>query len=137
MELKTKNLELRTKEGYIAITTSIILSMIVVALAIALGSSNLLTRSDFLDFNNKQLSFTLARSCLGYALLRMAEAPTYSGNQTITVDQYQCSIAAIETSGQNKIIKASAQISGTTTNLRLTVNGGSLATVFFEELSTL
>lgn len=126
----------KSKEGYVAITTSIILSMIILVVAITLGSSNLLTRSDFLDFNNKQLSFTLARSCLGYALLRLAEVPTYSGNQTIAVDAYQCSILPIETSGQNKIIKATAQISGATTNLRLTVDGNSLITVIFEELST-
>ena len=130
------NLQFTSTGGYIAITVSIILSVVVMAIAIAFGSANLLTRADFLDFNNKQLSFSIARSCLNYALLRLAETPTYTGNATIDISDRQCAILPIETSGSNKIIKVKAQISGATTNFRLTVNGSSLATVSLEELST-
>src|SRR3989344_8609135 len=133
---KAKIQDSKVNSGYIAITVSIILSVIVVAIAIAFGSSNLLTRSDFLDFNNKQLSFSIARSCLNYALLRLAENSNYVGNDILNISEQQCTISPIETSGSNKIIKVKAQISGATTNFRLTVNSSSLATVSLEELST-
>lgn len=121
-------------KGYIAITTSIILSILVMAVAISLGSSSVLTRFNYVDFNNKQVSFITARSCLNYALLKLAGDSSYAGNETVNISSYQCTIQPIETSGSNKIIKARSQISGATTNLKLTVVSSTLSTVSLEEL---
>ena len=122
------------KRGYIAITTSIILSILILAVAVSLGSSNLFIRFDTLDFYNKQSSFSAARSCLDYGLLKLADNPSYLGNETISISSYQCSILTVETSGPNKILKARSQISGATTNLKLTVNAQNLSTVALEEV---
>lgn len=122
------------QKGYIAITTSIVLSILIMIVAASLGSSNLFTRFNYLDFDNKQLSFVTARSCLNYALLKLAENSNYSGNETVDISSNQCTINPVETSGQNFIIKSRSQIEGATTNLKLTVNAATLSTISLEEL---
>lgn len=120
--------------GYIAITTSIILSLMVMAVAIALGSANLFTRLDVVDFYNKQISSGIARSCLNEALLKLAMSSSYTGNETIAISSWQCTIHTITAVGQNKVIKAHATVDGATTNLQLTVVSNTLSTVSLEEV---
>lgn len=120
--------------GYIAISTAIILSIVIILVAISLGSANLFTRFNYLDFDNKQASYLTARSCLNYALLKLTDNAGYAGNETINVASYTCTIQPIEVSGSNTIIKAHSQVSGATTNLKLTVTTATLSTVSLEEL---
>lgn len=120
--------------GYIAITTTIILSLVMLVLAITFGSGILLTRSGTLTFSNKKTSHFLAISCLEHARLKLAQNSNYSGNETLTIGSNQCSILVIETSESNKIIKSRAQIMGITTNLKLTVNALTLSTASLEEV---
>lgn len=127
-------MKILNKKGYIAITTAIILSLVMMVVAIALGTNNFFTRADVKDFYNKQTTLGMARSCLDYAMLNLAQVPTYTGNQSISVSGYTCTINTITTSGSNKVIQAHAQLNGTTTNLQLTVNAATLSTVSLEEL---
>ena len=121
-------------KGFIAITTSIILSFLVLTVAAALGFSAFFSRANNSGFYYKKTSQFISRSCLDYALLKLAENGNYAGNETRTIDSYQCSLQPMETSGSNKIIKAHSQVNGATTNLKLTVNGATLSTVSLEEL---
>lgn len=125
---------MKNSNGYIAITTAIILSLMVMVVAISLGSANLFTRLDVLDFYNKQTSYGVARSCLNDALLKLAMNPSYTGSETIAVSSWECTIQAIVTAGSNKVIKAHAAVNGATTNLQLTVVSATLSTVSLEEL---
>lgn len=122
-------------KGYIAITTSIILAFLILAVAISLGSSSLFTRFNAVDFNNKQISYFTARSCASYALLKLTENANYGGNESLYVSEYQCSILPLETSGLNKVIKARSQVNGAVTNLKLTVAADTLSTVSLEEIT--
>lgn len=119
--------------GYIAITVTIILSLLMLILAGTLGMSALLTRFETMDFSNKKSSYFMAKSCLDHALLKLAENGNYAGNENLDINSYQCSILPIETSGPDKIIKVRSKIMGATTNLKLTVNSLSLATITLEE----
>lgn len=123
--------------GYIAIMSSIVLSLVLMVVAISLGSSSLFTRLNVADFGNKQLSYFIARSCLNEALLKLADSSSYTGNETLMISSRACTLSAITTSAPNKIIQAKAIINGATTNLKLTVNSTSLSTVSLEELPTL
>ena len=125
---------MKYSDGYIAITTAVILSLMVMVVAIALSSANLFTRLDVLDFYNKQTSYGIARSCLNDALLKLAMNPSYAGNETITVSSWQCTTQPIATAGTNKVIKAHAAVNGATTNLQLIVVAATLSTVSLEEL---
>ena len=128
---------LNLQKGYIAITTSIVLSLMLMLVAISLGSSSLFTRLNVVDFSNKQLSYFIARSCLNEALFKLADSSAYTGNETLTISSRTCALYPITTSAPNKIIQAKAIINGATTNLKLTVNSSSLSTVSLEELATL
>ena len=125
----------RFSRGYIAITTTIILALVMLVLAITLGVTNLTTRLGEVDFMNKRLSYFTAQACLEDARLKLAIDSNYAGNEVVNVGSYQCSILDVETSGSNRILKARAQIQGPTTNLRLTVDSSTLETVTLEELS--
>lgn len=122
------------KKGYIAITTSIFLSLVTMVVAIIFAASTFLTRFNYVDFESKRVSYSLARSCLNYGLLKLADNGNYSGNETINVSSGQCAVRPILTSGSDKIIEAHAQTSQSTTNLRLTVNSITLSTVSLEEI---
>lgn len=136
MSLTPKNYHLKPAcDGYIAITTAIILSIVVLVVALSLGSAAMFTRAQILDAESKRLSYSIARSCLDRARLEMALSPIYVGNATTTISNHQCHLETIETSGGNKIIKTKASIGNATSHLKLTVDGSTLSTVQLEELS--
>jgi len=126
----------KNSSGLIAIVTAIILSFLIILVATVLGSSALFSRSNDVDFLSKQSSYFLARSCLDQALLELAGNSDYSGNEVIAIDSYQCTINPVETSGSNKIIKATATVNSAVTNLKLTVVSTTFATVSLEEVSS-
>lgn len=123
------------KNGYIAITAAIFLSLVVMSVAAALGAGSFFGRTINLDLTFKKTGFFVARSCLDRALLQLKLNPGYAGNETINVGEYQCTISPTELSPPNTIIKARSQISGATTNLKLTVNSATLSTVSLEEVT--
>jgi hypothetical protein len=120
--------------GYIAITTTIILSLLMLVLAVTLGRITLSTRFDTVDFTNKRSSYFVARSCLEYARYKLSLDSGYLGNETQEISSYQCSVLDVEVSGQNQIIKSSATVDNSTTNLRLTILASDLSTVTLEEI---
>ena len=123
-------------KGYIAITTSIVLSLVILAVAVTFGSAGFFTRFDTVDFNDKRESYFLARSCMNYARYRLGLSSSYSGNQSVTISYRTCNVGSVTTSGSNKIIQAWSVVSGATTNLRLTVKRVDLSTVSLEELAS-
>ncbi len=129
---KTQNLKPK-RTGYIAITTSIILSILILIIAITLGSASLFSRNNNLNFSFKQTGYYVAKSCLDYALLQLALNSSYAGNEIQAVDSYQCAVLAVETAAPNKIIRATSTIQGIATNLKLTVDATTLSTVSLEE----
>lgn len=125
------------QKGFIAITSAIVVSFVLMVVAISVGSSNLLSRGNVNDFQIKLLSHAIARSCLNHALYRLADSGSYVGNETIVVSSYSCVLSTITTVGLNKVISVKAVINGITTNLKLTANSKTLSTVSLEELPTL
>jgi len=125
---------MKSGKGYIAISSAIVLSLVLILVAVALGSSSFFTRITLVDFNNKQASFAVARSCLNIALLKLAQNPSYAGNGIAEVSSSTCEIRPVTSSPPNKIIEVRSQINGATTNLRLTVVSLNLSTVSLEEV---
>lgn len=121
--------------GYVAITAAIFLSLVILAVASALGGSSFFGRATSLDLTFKKTGFFVARSCLDRTLLQLKLNPGYTGNETVNVGEYQCAISLIESSPPNTIIKARAQVKGATTNLKLIVNSSTLSTVSLEEVT--
>lgn len=126
---------MKKENGYIAITTAIIVSFIILIIATTLGTSALLSRMNELDFSYKKITYYASRSCLDYALLKLASDINYLGNETVPIGSYNCVLSAIEDSGNNKILRSKVQdsYSGATTNLKLTLDRYALTTILLEE----
>lgn len=123
-------------QGFIAITTAVILSVLTLVIALSLGQSLLISRGNKLDYYLKRSTHFLATTCLDKALLELSKSKLFEGNATTTLDDGQeCGILPVETSGSNKIIKTRAEINGIVTNLKLTVTTATLSTVSLEEVS--
>lgn len=122
------------EKGYIAISTAIILSILIMAVAGALGGYSFTTRNNIVDFENKHASYGAARSCLDQALLKLAEDSNYAGGEIFQVGEAECEVVSVAPSGPNSVIKARSQIRGATTNLQLTVDSATLSTVSLEEV---
>ncbi|MEK7555519.1 MAG: hypothetical protein AAB516_01715 [Patescibacteria group bacterium] len=122
-------------KGYLAITTSIILTLIVILVALALGVRVLLARFDTENFESKKISYFLSNSCLETALLKLS-AGSYAGDEIIAVGDYQCEILPIETAPSEITVKSQAIINNKTTNLKLVVDSYNLETISLEEVQS-
>ncbi len=125
-----------SRPGFLAITTAIILSLVLLTVALSVGSLGVLTRTRQSDTVTKSLTFTLARSCVDYALLKLVQNSNYLGNELRTIDGKQCTILGVENSGQNKIIKTWATIQNLTTKVRATVQISPFQLITLEEVSS-
>ena len=123
--------------GYIAITTSIILTIVVTLLALSFNlssSSNHITAS---ALRNKNLSLSLANGCAEHALLQLKASSSYAGNEMISVNSRTCTIFPLETPDSNtKIIKTSDSSSGYTGNIKIQLDLGGFSIVSWQELTS-
>ena len=95
----------RSRGGYIALTSAVIIVMIIISIISALSLASYFSRSNILTSEFKDLSLGLAEGCAEKALLKYSQDSSYIGNENILIGGRQCSILPIETSGSNKIIK--------------------------------
>lgn len=125
------------RDGYIAMTSAIIISMLVLAIVFAISLSGYFSRSNVLTSEFKDVSLALAEGCTEKALLKYAENTSYVGNENITISGRQCSILPIETSGSNKIIKTKAIVESVTSNIKVTFDSTDITIISWEELPNL
>jgi len=122
------------QSGYIALVSSIIISILLLAVTFAVSSNNFSSRFNVLNAEFKERSLALAEACVDTALLKLAQNPSYSGNESISVGNDQCSILAIETLPGQKIIKTKAIFQNSFTNLKITVQASDLSVISWEEV---
>lgn len=111
-----------THSGYIALITVMILTAITLVLIASISLSTYYGRAGQLDSKLKEHAYFLAYSCLDRAILKLSYDPAYPGNETIDIETDQCLIGAIQASGSNKIITASASIGEASSTLVVTVD---------------
>jgi len=125
------------QKGYIAMTSAIIIAMLVMAIVFAINLTGYFNRSNVLTSELKDVSLALAEGCAEKALLKYAEDNAYAGNENITVNGRQCSILPIETSGSDRILKTKAIVESTTSNIKVVFNTADMTIVSWEELPNL
>ena len=87
-----------SQRGFIALISSIILSIILLSLTIRVSSSNFSARTNALHTEFKSISVALARSCSQAALLRLSQEYWYipNGNgDTVSIEEDECTIKEI------------------------------------------
>ena len=124
-------------EGYIAMTSTIIIAMLVMTIVFTINLIGYFGRYNVLTSELKDVSLSLAEGCAEKALLKYAEDNAYAGNKNITVNGRQCSILPIETSGSDRILKTKAIVESTTSNIKVVFNGTDMTIVSWEELPNL
>ena len=125
------------QKGYIAMTSAIIIAMLVMAIVFAINLTGYFNRSNVLTSELKDVSLALAEGCAEKALLKYSENTLYAGNENITIGGKQCSILPIETSGNNKILKTKAIVQSSASNIKVTFDSMDMTIISWEELPNL
>lgn len=123
-----------SERGYIALTTTLILGLVIFLLATSVALSTFFSRRGGVDVILKERANFMARSCLEQALVKLASSSSYAGNQTITIDGTDtCQIQTITSNPPNKTIKTTSTILNNTASYELIIDSATLKTVNFKE----
>ena len=124
-------------KGYIAITSAVIISVLIMGVVFAVSFSGFFNRFNILDSSLKETANSLAEACVETALVKLAENINYGGNENIAIGSEQCAILALETNGNQKIIKTKAIVQNAVANFKVTINAASLSIISWEELANI
>ncbi len=120
--------------GFVALITAIVLSLILITVAVALNRIGFLTRSETLDSEYKNRSSALAEACADIALLKLANNPSYSGNESIPVGSDNCLILTFNPAPDPIIFETKATFQEATTHLRIKIAKSDLSVVSWDEI---
>ncbi len=90
--------------GYIALTSVIIVSLLLLTVITALSSVNYFSRYNILENEYKDRSFALAEGCVDYAIGRLAGNSNYIGNETVNIGVGTCQVASVSSGAFPKTI---------------------------------
>ena len=85
----------KNESGYIALMSVIIISLILLAFTAVLSMSGYFSRFNALAGEYKRVSLGLAESCVNVALLKIAQNPNYTGDETVPVGTNNCNIKLV------------------------------------------
>jgi len=122
------------RQAYIAITSAIIVALVLIIVVVTLSLSSFFSSRNILDTQIKESGQALAESCGEVALLKLAQNSNYGGNETITIGNNQCTILPIETLSGQKIIKTTSFLNQIKTNIRITAGSSDLSIISWEEI---
>jgi len=115
-----------TNRGFIALLSTVIISVLLLAAVISLGTRGVMGRYLLLDLENKKKSEGLASACVQSAIIGIAVDPTHEdANNTVAVGKSEClivSVLANTPSAGKTTIETQGIVSGATTNLRVVVD---------------
>ena len=144
MTIDKKGLALSSSKGFIAITSAIIMSLIMTTIVLAANVSGFFNRYELLDTYSKEVSRSLAEACVQVAIRKLATDPTYGINptippaETVSIGTDSCEIRAIETPVvTDRIIKTKATVNRTVTNLQVRIVFLTNTVLSWEEIETL
>ncbi len=126
-----------TRNGYIALTSVLIISIVIMAVTFTAALSGALNRFIVLRTEEKEVSSALASACVDMALLRLAQDDAYDGNETVPIGTETCAIYPFEHISGSVVIKTKASVQNAVTNLRVSANTADLSIQSWEEIPTL
>ncbi len=123
-------------KGFIAVTSAILISVVLMAIIFSVSYSGFLNRFNILDTYSKERSRGMAEACVAEARNKLASDSSYTGNETITIGTDTCQIMAIESNlpSTDKTIKSKATVRMAVTNLKVIVSASGLTVTSWEEL---
>ena len=113
----------KSEQGYIALTTVIILGVTLLVAVLGFGFIIFFNRESTIQAILKDDSYFAARACIEQALLNLTADSAYTGGENISVGSNQCTISSVAQDGENYLIITTATVERSTTTLELTVDG--------------
>lgn len=124
----------KTNKGFIALITSIIISVILVGLVFTTSTSGFFSRIGAINSEYKRLSLYMAESCADLALLNIAKDYSYTpiaGGETLTIGDGHCLIQSVTYGAEDPIthrkialINTVAEHRGSWTNIKVEASIG-------------
>lgn len=109
----------KKQKGFIAITTVLIISALVLIVGIGISLDSIGEIKMGLQRSLSSQSYYLANLCAEQTLMKLKENSSYPGNETINIENGNCTILPIE---GNWTIKVSASSSGQIKKMKLIVS---------------
>ncbi len=108
-----------SSKGFIAITTTMILSVILLVVATSLSFSGFFTRYNILDSELKKVSVALAEGCVDQGLLMLATQTYTTSTTTIKIGEKYCDLGPVPSTGNPRLLHTQASSSKYYTNLTI------------------
>jgi len=106
-------MDIKNTNGYIAIISVIIISMVLLTATITLSLTGFLNRFNILEGEAKEISIGLATACVESARIKIARDLNYFGDETINVGERSCTIISVTDNGST--VQVVGEYKGATT----------------------
>ena len=123
--------------GYVALISVIIISLLLMAISVAISFGGFFSRFSILDNEYKEISNGLAEACANTAILKVAQDWSYATDtpETVAVGANSCKILSVQDSALQKVILAQACYQKSYTILSIKVSNP-ISIDSWEELAT-
>ncbi|PJE50772.1 MAG: hypothetical protein COV29_03520 [Candidatus Yanofskybacteria bacterium CG10_big_fil_rev_8_21_14_0_10_36_16] len=125
----------KNNSGFIAITSAIVISALLMAIMFALSFRGFFGRFDILDSEYKERSAGLAEACAENAMLRLVQDINYVGDEIFSIGVDSCRVRPILTAGSEKKIETTASVQNAVTNIEVIVDDGDISVVSWQEVA--
>lgn len=122
------------KRGFVALTSVIIISALLLVMATSAGLAGWYTRSNILDTELKERSGAAAEACVDQARLLLTKNPNYTGSTTVAIGDASCIIGPISTVGAQKVFDTLANYRNAYTHLQITLDATDLSLISWKEI---
>lgn len=112
----------QSQKGFVLLMSSIVISVILVAVVFSLSFGGFFTRFNLLDSYNKEASLALAEACANIAVLKHIQNNSYLGNETLSVGTDACQVLPFQIVSGETVIKTTAVKGGATTNVQVNLS---------------
>jgi hypothetical protein len=116
--------------GYIALTSVIIISLLLITIITALSSINYFSRYNILENEFKDRSSGLAEACVDYALGKIGSNSAYAGGECVVIGSDKCKIVSVS----GNVVVTQGVFQKSYTNLSVGYNPTTLAVTSWQEL---
>lgn len=125
-----------SESGFIALTSVIIISLLLITITIGSANSSYGNRFNGLAYENKIASSAAAYACLQYALARLSENEGYSGGSVVRVGPETCSvISVVSPTTDTRIILVQSNIHRSFSTFKFTIRMHDWVVLSRQELS--
>lgn len=122
------------RTGYIAITSAIVVSALVLLLVFTVSLGSYLSLNSVSVLGYKEVSQGLAEGCVEVARLNLVLNPSYPGGEDIAIGSSTCEIVSVTASSSFKTIRTQGSYQDSFTDLEVTVNPADNTLVDWREL---